>query len=102
MEGKDMITSQVNGETLVFSFSEQMNTDNSIKCQEEIYKRVQGLKKPVIFDMEKVDYIASIFLSICIHVSKEIGAENLTLQNVHPNVKKVFKIAKLDSLIKIV
>ena len=97
-----MVTFATKDERLVCSFSEQMNTENCLKTQEEIFKKVRELKKPVIFDMRKVDYIASMFLSMCVTISKEVGAENFILQDVHPSVKKVFKISGLDTHITII
>lgn len=97
-----MITFTVDDEKLICSFSERMDTESCFKHQEEIYGKVRELKKPVLFDMQKVDYIASVFLAMCIQISKEVGSGNFTLQNVHPNVKKVFKIAKMDKLMNII
>ncbi|MGB2705998.1 MAG: STAS domain-containing protein [Candidatus Omnitrophota bacterium] len=97
-----MITFTVDNEKLICYFSEQMDTESCLKYQEEIYGKVRESKKPVIFDMQKVGYIASVFLAMCIQISKEVGSGNFTLRNVHPNVKKVFKIAKMDKLMNII
>ena len=97
-----MVSFEVKDDKLICSFSEQMNTENCFKIQEEIFKKIRELKKPVIFDMQRVDYVASIFLSICIQISKEVGVENFMLQNVHPSVKKVFKISGLDTHLTII
>jgi len=88
-------------EKMVFVFSKEMNTENCLSCMNEVIEKTGALKKPVVFDMKKVEYVASIFLSMCIQIHKERGAQNFRLQNVHPNVKKVFKIAKLDAYITI-
>ena len=88
-------------EKMVFVFSKEMNTENCLSCMNEIIEKTNASKKPVVFDVKKIEYVASIFLSMCIQIHKERGSQNFRLQNVHPNVKKVFKIAKLDSYITI-
>lgn len=97
-----MFSMTTDDKRMVFAFSEEMNTDNCLKCMTEITERVGASKKPVVFDMKKVEYVASVFLSLCIQTRKQLGSQGFELQNVHPNVKKVFKIAKLDTLITIV
>jgi len=94
-----MVAFTTKDDKLICSFSGQMNTENCFKIQEKMFKKIRELKKPVIFNMRKVDYVASIFLSMCVEISKEVGTENFILQNVHPSVKKVFKIAGLDTRI---
>ena len=56
---------------------------------------------PVVFDLKNVDYISSAFLGICIMISKEVGRENFSIVNVNPAMKKVFKIAKLDTILNV-
>ena len=97
-----MVTFAVEEEKLICFFSGQMNTENCYKFQEDISGKVKEAKRCVIFDIQKVDYVASAFLSMCIQISKETGAENFTLRNASPNVKKVFKIAGLDTRITII
>jgi len=51
--------------------------------------------------MQDVDYVASAFLRMCLKVVKEVGPRNFSVINVHPNVKKVFKIAGFDKQLSI-
>ena len=85
----------------VFTFLKRMGTEECYECQGEIYEKIKGSKIPVVFDLADVTYVASIFLSMCIGVLKEAGAQNFSIINVHPDVKKVFKIARLDERITI-
>jgi len=97
----DMESNITNEPNLVCSFSEQLNTANCLKIQDELLNKVQESKVPVIFDMQDVDYVSSVFLGMCLKVGKEVGFDNFTVVNVHPNVKKVFKIAGFDKQISI-
>ena len=91
-----MIKFKLENEKLICLFLENMETENCVKCEQELLKKIREAKLPVVFDLKEVNYIASMFLSICLIASKEPGIESFLLVNVQPNVKKVFKIAGID------
>ena len=96
-----MVTFSISNEKLTCSFSERQDTEKCMEYGESIYEKVQESKIPVIFDLKKVQYISSMFLSICLRIFREVGAQNFSIINVQPNVKKVFKIAGLDKMMTI-
>ncbi len=98
---KKMIKHNDDGEKLTCYFEGSMDTDQCLKLEEEIEKTVQGAKQSVVFDLEKVDYVASAFLRICIKIAKDIGVQKFSLTGVCPQVKKVFKIAGFDRFMTI-
>ncbi len=51
----------------------------------------------VVFDMGKVVFVASAFLRICLKTAKETGVTSFVVANSLPEVKKVFKIAGLET-----
>jgi anti-anti-sigma factor len=53
----------------------------------------------VVFDLAGVDFVASAFLRLCLMVQQKAAGHQLTLVNVSPPIKKVFKIAGLDKLV---
>jgi len=87
--------------TLVCSFADRMDTENCRKAETEIFNKVRESQIPVVFNLDEVDYIASMFLRLCIQVAKEVDTENFSIINLHPNVKKVFMLAGLDKQINI-
>ena len=86
---------------LICSFTERLDTENCLKLEDELFGKVSGAKMPVVFDLGRIDYVSSMFLRICIRAFKECGGENFSLINMHPNIKKVFKISGLDKQITI-
>ena len=90
-----------NEPNLLCTFKERLDTANCQRVEEELFNKMRETKIPVIFDLHDVDYIASAFLRICLKATKEVGSGNFSVINVHPNVKKVFKIAGFDKQISI-
>jgi anti-sigma B factor antagonist len=86
---------------LICAFTERLDTANCQQIEEELYNKVQESKVPVIFNLQDVDYVASAFLRMCLKVAKEVGPGNFSVINVHPSVKKVFKIAGFDKELSI-
>ena len=81
-------------------FAGSLNTITCLELEKELYARIRNEKAPVIFDMQKVDFIASAFLRICLTVLKEAGPDHLSIVNLQPSVQTVFKIAGFSDLIK--
>ena len=96
-----MIKYKTENGALICTFTGRLDTASCSQWEKDIYEKVSQSDGPIIFDLNKIDYIASMFLRICIKVAKEVGTENFSLINVSPFVKKVFKIAGLDNQIKI-
>lgn len=96
-----MVRFSVEDDKLVCSFSHRLDSVNCDKWEKHLMEKVRASKMPVVFDLEKANYIASAFLRICVMVAKEVGESNLTIVKANEYVKKVFKIAGLDKKIKI-
>jgi acetyl-CoA synthetase len=72
---------------------------DSTQCQsihEPLIARINGAGKAVVLDMEEVTFVASAFLRLCIMAAKMVDGR-IRMINVSPMLKKVFKIAGLDS-----
>ena len=96
-----MINYNLTEDKLICSFTGKLD---SAECQiwnEELIIKVSQAENAVVFDMKDVEYIASSFLRICIHVPKSIGSENFSLINISPHVKKVFKLSGFDKHLNI-
>lgn len=102
--------------TLTCLFSQRMDTESSIEAQRILHQKLaemtgqidnrEGDVIPldtlkVIFDLEKVEYIASAFLRICLAIAKNLTPGNFSIINTSPEVKKTFKIAGLDQVLHV-
>ncbi len=101
-EREECMVNYIDGtEKLICCFEDRMDTVQCLAVEKEIFEKIQGVGIPVVFDLEKVVYIASSFLRICIRACKTVGAERFSLVHVCPEIKKVFKIAGFDRQINI-
>ncbi|HNV86274.1 MAG TPA: STAS domain-containing protein [Candidatus Omnitrophota bacterium] len=89
------------GGKLCCKFEQRLDTVNCLAFENEILEKVKGFAGEIVFDLEKVNYVASAFLRLCLRVFKEIGSGRFTVIHVSPEVKRVFKIAGFDKDLKI-
>ena len=53
-------------------------------------------KLTIVFDFEKVEFVTSAFIRLCITIAKKVGENNFSIIKSNPLIKKTFKIAGLD------
>ena len=82
--------------------SGKIDSLNSSAVENEISENIKEDITSVVFDLQEVDYISSAFLRIVIKLVKALGRDNFVISNVQPSVMKVFKIANLTEIIKII
>ncbi len=85
--------------SLVFEFSGSLDTMECARIGDGVTQQVEASAQPVVFDLAGVEFVASAFLRLCIMVQQKAAGNQLTLINVCPPIKKVFKIAGLDKLV---
>ena len=86
---------------LVCSLPERLDTVSCAQLESKLLEKIQEAGIPVIFDMQKVEYISSPCLRICIEVARITGKDNLSIINASPDVKKIFRIAGFDRSLSI-
>ena len=96
-----MIEYTLDADTLTCSFSGHLDWEGSKKVRDELGARLADAPGSVVFDLAGVEYISSEFLGLCVHVCRRVGADALTVTNAPPPIKRVFKIARLDTVMTI-
>ena len=94
-----MVQSKQEDGNLVLQFAGSLNTMECARIEPDVLEKVQAATQPVVFDLAGVDFVASAFLRLCIRVQQKSAGNQLKLVNVSPPIKKVFKIAGLDTLL---
>ena len=100
-----MSTKRINEKyKVICCFEGKMDT---LSCKElekdfdQILSECKSDNMPLVFDLAGVDYIASSFLRLCGKAAQQIGVEKVSIANVTPQVKKVFKIAGLADVLTV-
>lgn len=93
----------VKDNTLVFLFSERLDTLAAMALQKEIADVIAAHDKSlaVRFDFAGVEYISSGFIRILMLVVRRKG-KDFSIVNIHPAVRKILELAGLDQLITMV
>jgi anti-anti-sigma factor len=60
-----------------------------------------GRSLKIVFDLGGVEYVASAFLRLCLSAAKSVESGNFSIINTGPQIMKVYKIAGLDSVLKV-
>ena len=93
-------------QTLLCRFEGRLDTVMSGTVTEAFNAELSGLKGKtemlkIVFDLKRVDYVASSFLRLSLLAAKGVKKGNFSIINADPQVLKVFKIARLSSLLNV-
>ncbi|HRY33328.1 MAG TPA: STAS domain-containing protein [Bacteroidales bacterium] len=86
---------------LICALEERLDTISSQSLEWEMDMRIKSQHNEVVFDLDKVEFVSSTFLRLCLKLAKILGKEKFSLMNVSPTVMKVFQIANLTELCRI-
>jgi anti-anti-sigma factor len=87
--------------SLTVVFSGRLDTSECLEADARLEAAVGAAGGSVEFDLGGVDYVASLFLRICVRTARQVGPGRFSIVNVGPSVKKVFKIAGLDEYLRV-
>ncbi|MCX5770108.1 MAG: STAS domain-containing protein [Candidatus Hydrogenedentes bacterium] len=86
---------------LVCTFNGRLDTVSCMGFQDLVCNRIEGSVLAIVFDLQGVDYVSSMFLRLCVLAGKAVGSGRFSIVHVNPPVKKVFKIAGFDQYMSI-
>lgn len=83
------------------TFSGRMETVFITEQMDQLLAIINDYPNDVILNLAQVNYISSSFLRLCVSAAKTKAKANekLTVINLQPEVKKVLKIAGLDTIL---
>ena len=67
----------------------------------DLYARLDQSALPVVFDLKGVEFMSSAFFRICLVVGKKRGSGAVTIINLSPMCRRMFKIAGLDRIFQL-
>ena len=91
-------TSELEG-LLVVRFEGRMDTARCDEMSADVRAALAEPRRPVVFDLDGVDFVSSAFLRLCVYAFRQAGEHGFQIVNTGPLVKRVFKIAALDNML---
>lgn len=90
-------------EKLAFSLSGEIDAATSEDFYAHVCAAYEHDKKDLIFDCEALTFIDSTTLGTFVKILKKVKSDghNMILEKVRPNVKKLFNICALDTIMEI-
>jgi anti-anti-sigma factor len=85
-----------------FKFTGRLDTAKCAQIEPDLRALLARVEGPVVFDLDGVEFVSSAFLRLCIYAHRNAGDHGFEIINAAPPIKKVFKIAGLDTMLKIV
>ena len=85
---------------ILLQFEGRLDTARSMEMEAEVRKAVTGATMPVVFDLERVDFVSSYFLRFCLYAHHQAGSHGFQIVGAGPAIKRVFKIAGLDAMLQ--
>ena len=97
-----MVTFIEENDQLRCAFQGALDAAACDKMAEALYARLDASNLPIVFDLQDVDFMASAFFRICLIVGKKAGSDKFSIIHLSPMCKRMFKIAGLDRIFKLV
>jgi anti-anti-sigma factor len=85
-------------ETVAIRFEGRKDIAMCAQIEPHVRAAVTAPDKPVVFDLEGVDFISSAFLRLCVYAWQQAEGHGFQIVNAGPCIKRVFKIAGLDRM----
>ena len=89
---------------ITFSKSDVLDAYEIERLGDEIYRHVKTIERPrLVIDLDKVRHLSSAALGMLVALKKVVEKKDgrICLANVRDDIRKVFKITKLDKMLKI-
>jgi anti-anti-sigma factor len=93
-------TCQTN-ETRTFQFEECMDTIACERIEPELHALLAANDGPVVLDLIGVKFVSSAFLGLCVRAYQKTSERGFEVVNVAPTIRRVFKIAGLESMLNV-
>jgi len=82
--------------TLHCVFAGRLGSNECPQIEDELAERLADPPKAVVFDLEKVDFVSSAFLRVCIRTARRLDGGGLLIVNASSLIKDVLMAAGFD------
>jgi anti-anti-sigma factor len=82
-------------------FSGRINTAEAEKIADELIEKIQHCGSDVVFDFSDLEYIASMFLRVCVKAARVAPVGKIRIINAHNDIKHIFEMTGFDKVMEI-
>jgi len=82
-------------------FFGRIDTAEAGNIENELIDQIQHCGTPVIFDFSDLEYIASMFLRVCVKAARVVHCGKIKIVNAHKDIKHIFEMTGFDKLMEI-
>ena len=97
------LESKITDEFLILYPMGELDVYNTKKFKEKSIKLYEKDKKDILFDCKELEYLDSTGLGSLIFILKEVEKNDnkIVIENLNPQIMKLFKITKLEDMFEI-
>ncbi|NLS96776.1 MAG: STAS domain-containing protein [Planctomycetaceae bacterium] len=88
-------------EARIYRFESCMDTVACERIEPELQASLAEGEASVVFDLAGVKFVSSAFLGLCVRAYQKTCQFGFEMINVEPTIKRVFKIAGLEDMLKV-
>jgi anti-sigma B factor antagonist len=93
---------EVDSDLLVRVMDDRIDAAAAVQFRDAMRSASEGGHERVVLDLARVNFVDSSGLGAIIAVMKHLGSERtLELAGLHPAVAKVFRLTRLDEIVKV-
>ncbi len=96
-----MVKFKQSGAALHCVFRGRLDTPVCQALEEEVLEQVESAVGAVVFDLEEVEYISSMFFRLCIQANGRVDTGMFSVVNASPEIKSMFRIAGLSGMLNV-
>jgi len=85
-------------DALICRFSGRIDTNAALSIEDALLDKVQRAGKPVVFDFDGLEYVASSFLRLCVKVVRMMGSERLKVVGSSEEIRRIFEMTGFSKL----
>jgi anti-anti-sigma factor len=97
----DMVEYIKDEESLKCIFSGRINTTDAESLENDLIDNIQHCGTKVVFDFANLEYVASMFLRVCVKAARVVRLGKIKVINAHEDIKHIFEITGFDKLMEI-
>ncbi len=77
-------------------FPARLNAATCMQWDHELVAKIRADPAPVVFDMQGVEFVASVFIRLCLVVARDVGVDQFSVAHCSLPVENVFRMAGLE------